>query len=289
MEKQGATRSPAADGQPQVNKTPPNRPSKPTVAGKRTISAADSLVDLSTEALPVEGTITLEQYRAERSSTKKKRMDGISKARDAAAAEETTSSAKAAPNKPVQPSKKKKKKKDKADEAEEAADTVGAGDEAATPAADDGGAEEAEADKPAEVKAPKDADPAATKARKVSYHCPPMHMLAPAHASACEHSSTHMGTICIYHTKMESVGFCLTILGGGTPTTNGSTVGAPSKVRLLGVTLILGQKCSWVVFYTTGTFTESQISGAQSHSIEAALQPPLYGHSKSFKAPTAAF
>ena len=279
----------AVDKPTSGDRATPDRPTNPAEKGKRTISAAASLVDLSTDDLPKEGSITMDQYSKERSNVKKMRLSGVNKARAAAESEAEASSKRAAPNKPVQPSKKKKKKKDKADEAEEAADTVGAGDEAATPAADDGGAEEAEADKPAEVKASKDADPAATKARKVSHHCPPMHMLAPAHASACEHSSTHMGTICMFHTKMESVGFCLTILGGGTPTTNGSTVGAPSKVRLLGVTLILGQKFMLVVFCTPGTDTESQISGIQGHSIEAALQPPLYGRSKSFKAPTAAF
>ena len=277
LQQKGLNKSPAADVQPQASRTPPNRPTKPTEAGKRTINAADSLVDLSTDDLPMEGTISLEQYGSERSHTKKKRLAGVAKAREEAAAEEAANDATAAASVPDKAKKKKAKvKKNKPSlPSGGAATEVTASELEAEP-------EAAEAELEEESCPDNSAPPTEREARKASH--PTQAQQAPQshgpHAHACDtRLHTQHGTrtsivqICIL--KMESDGFCPTLHGGGSPAPNGSTVGAPYKCVLLDATNILGQILLEVVVSTTGTGSESQKSGSQGHAQRAATQSSL--------------
>ena len=74
------------------------------------------------------------------------------------------------------------------------------------------------------------APPSKGSSRTVSCPAPPQRMQASARAASTRtQHCTHTCTMHICNTTMESAGFCLTILGGGPPTPNGSTVGAPPQ------------------------------------------------------------
>ena len=281
-----------AEGQPDAQVTPLAHPKPTAEAGPETVDAAANLATLAAVNEVHANPGSYEEYQEDVRKTKAARLSHGEAARSRTATKSPRDKGAAKSRSPASSSKKNRagKKRDKTNSSDD-------GDAAADEAEGEAAAEavappeaEGEVDGGKENSPKQPAPPSKVSSRTVSCPAPPQRTQASARATSMRtQHCAHTCTMHICNTTMESAGFCLTILGGGPPTPNGSTVGAPPKVRLLGATYILGHsKLSYVV-YTTGTLLESHTSGTQGHANEAAPQPQLPEHTRASQPKRAVF
>ena len=269
-----------AEGQPDAQVTPLAHPKATAEAGPETVDAAANLATLAavkeSAAKPKAG--SYEAYQADVRQDKDARLAPGEAARRRTASKSPQGKEAAKGRSPSSSSKKIRISIAKTNNSD---DGIASADEAEGEAAHiAAAAPEAEGEAEGGGKENPPAQPAPTgkeSSRTVSCPTPPHRTQAPARAASMRtQHCTHTSIMHICNTTMESAGLCLTILGGGPPTPNGSTVGAPPHVRPLGATNILGHSPLSVVVYTTGTLPESHTSGTQGHANEAAPQPQLH-------------
>ena len=282
-----------AEDQPDAQVTPLAHPKATAEAGPETVDAAANLATLAavkeSAAKPKAG--SYEAYQADVRQDKDARLAPGEAARRRTASKSPRGEEAAKGRSPISSSKKIRISIAKTNNSD---DGIASADEAEGEAAHiAAAAPEAEGEAEGGGKENPPAQPAPTgkeSSRTVSCPTPPHRTQAPARAASMRtQHCTHTSIMHICNTIMESAGLRLTILGGGPPTPNGSTVGAPPNVRPLGVTNILGHSLLSVVVYTTGTPSESHISGTQGHANEAAPQPQLHEHTRASQPERAVF
>ena len=223
-----------AEGQPEAQVAPLAHPKPTAEAGPETVDAAANLATLAAVNEVHANPGSYEEYQEDVRKTKAARLSHGEAARSRTATKSPRDKGAAKSRSPASSSKKNRagKKRDKTNSSDD-------GDAAADEAEGEAAAEavappeaEGEVDGGKENSPKQPAPPSKVSSRTVSCPAPPQRTQASARATSMRtQHCAHTCTMHICNTTMESAGFCRTILGGGPPTPNGSTVGAPPKVR----------------------------------------------------------